>query len=59
MTNAQLSALVRVSDAADSVSRVIRQAQISTHQLELPPEVLRLLIEAQQALFAAQRVMEG
>jgi len=47
-----------IFDAGEAVTRVIVRAKSSQHALVLSNEVVAKLIEAQQAIFAAQRLME-
>jgi len=57
MNEHQKQAFVTVFDAGESVSKVIVHAKAAMQPLDLPEEIVTKLVEAQQALFAAQRLM--
>lgn len=58
-TGAQLSLHVALHYAGENISRGITQAKSSAHPLQVSDAVLAKLIEAQQAVFAAQRLLEA
>ena len=45
-------------DAGDLIGVQITRARSSSHPLTLPADVLAKMVEAQQAVFAAQRLLE-
>ena len=58
MTPRQAITYKLLFDVGDVLGRQITYAKSSAHSLELPDAVTAKLIEAQQAVFAAQRMME-
>ncbi len=44
--------------AADKIAPIIVGARSELHELQLPPAAIDKLVEAQQALFAFQRILE-
>lgn len=48
-----------ILDAGEMISKTVARAMSTTHGLSLHAEVLAKLAEAQQAIFAAQRLMEA
>jgi hypothetical protein len=57
MNELQKTAYGTMFDAGETISKLIVRAKASMQPLELPDEIVAKLIEAQQALFAAQRLM--
>lgn len=55
----RLAARNNLFEAGEAVSGIIVRARAPLQPLALTAEEDRALIEAQQAIFAAQRVMEG
>jgi hypothetical protein len=55
----QTTALADMREIGDATSRIITHARSPHRALTLPDDVLGKLVEAQQTIFAAQRLMEG
>lgn len=58
MDEAQRAAFNEIFDAGEKIREVIVRSRAFSQPLYLPLEIVAKLVEAQQALFAAQRLME-
>jgi hypothetical protein len=58
MNEHQKKAYGSVMDIGEAISKLIVHAKSSMQPLELPEAVVLKLIEAQQAVFAANRLMQ-
>lgn len=59
MNDLQKTAYSDLHDLAHKISRMIIEVRSERHPLELEPATVERLLEARQALWQAQRIMEN